>query len=92
MRRMLRMYFLIQAVCLCLTLLAAGTVIVKEQTQYTASGTQAAVRFDSPVSQNITQIAGELHLSQWADKLYYFPYPIGNIVSIISLFRNIAEK
>lgn len=92
MRKFLRTYFMIQTVCLCLTLLAAGTVIAKQRTDYMASGVQAAVQTDTPVRQTVAAFAQRFPRSQWTDKLCLLPYPVGNIIAIISLIKNIVSS
>lgn len=91
-RRILRAYFLAQTICLCLTLLAAGTAVVTERTEYMVSGVEASVQTDTPVKQTLTRLSDKLSVPAWREWYRCLPYPVGNIAAIINSIKNITNR
>lgn len=91
-RKLLRAFFLIQTICLCLTLLAAGTTIVARRTEYMVTGVEASVQTDTPVQQTLTRLSDKLHLPAFREWFCCLPYPVGNIAAIINSIKKILSS
>ena len=88
-RKLLRAFFLIQTICLCLTLLAAGTTIVAQRTEYMV---EASVQTDTPVQQTLTRLSDKLHLPAFREWFCCLPYPVGNIAAILNSIKKILSS
>ena len=88
----LRWYFRLEIVCLCLTLAGVGSAVAAGRTAYTAQGTPAAVRSDTPVSAVVSRLPDKPAIDAIAAYAPLLPAPLGNLAAVFFSFQKIVEN
>ncbi len=91
-KTVLRWFFCLEILCLCVTLAGVGVCVAAERTAYTAQGAPAAVQTDTPVRSVVSRLPDKqsiLSLTAYAPLL---PAPLGNLAAVFLSIQKIPKN